>query len=225
MLKIFVGKTTAAGGASQKAMGNKPKDAQELQWESMSMDELLSLALTQTMFGLPVDGRGQGGKETYVLTGAINSDRQEEFLDIAEALAESPNTFIFEEEKLLKGPTTALEKAGAEIVVEKRPAAAAARGFDPFGLTFAFAARDRKKLWLGLMQAFKAGEKAEAVAGLLNWKVRQELERVGSSKTGVAGQKREELINLSRQLVYMYHDSHRGMGDLELLLERFALRL
>ena len=139
-------------------------------------------------------------------------------MDIAKELAGSPNTFIFEEEKLLKGPTTALEKAGAEIVIEKRPAAAAARGFDPFGLTFAFAARDRKKLCLGLMQAFKAGEKAEAVAGLLNWKVRQELERA-------TGAKREQLINLSRQLVYMYHDSHRGAGDLELLLERFALRL
>ncbi len=197
MLKIFVGKS------------KKPKDAQELKWESLGAEELLSLASSQTMFG---------GKETYVLAGAINSDRQEEFLDIAKELAESPNTFIFEEEKLLKGPTTALEKAGAEIVIEKRPAAAAARGFDPFGLTFAFAARDRKKLWLGLMQAFKAGEKAEAVAGLLNWKVRQELERA-------TGAKREQLINLSRQLVYMYHDSHRGAGDLELLLERFALRL
>ena len=201
MLKIFVGKS------------KKPKDAQEVKWESLGAEELLSLAASQTMFG---------GKETYVLTGALNSERQEEFLAIAKELAESPNTFIFEEEKLLKGPTTVLEKAGAEIVYPpaggKRPAAVAARGFDPFGLTFAFAARDRKKLWLGLMQAFKAGEKAEAVAGLLNWKVRQELERA-------QGSKREELIKLSRQLVYMYHDSHRGAGDLELLLERFALRL
>jgi len=204
MLKIFVGKS------------KKPKDAQEVRWESLGAAELLSLAASQTMFG---------GKETYVLAGAINSDRQEEFLDIVKELAESPNTFIFEEEKLLKGPTTVLEKAGAEIVLEKRPAAAAARGFDPFGLTFAFAARDRKKLWLGLMQAFKAGEKAEAVAGLLNWKVRQELERLPANSAGATGAKREELINLSRQLVYMYHDSHRGAGDLELLLERFALRL
>jgi DNA polymerase III delta subunit len=196
MLKIYIGKS------------KKPKDAQELKWESLSVDELLGMASTQTMFG---------GKETYVLVGAINSERQEEFLDLAEALAESPNTFIFEEEKLLKGPTTILEKAGAEIVVEKK-SAAAARGFDPFGLTNSFAARDRKKLWLGLMQAFKSGEKAEAVAGLLNWKVRQELERA-------TGQKREQLIKLSRELVYMYHDSHRGAGDLELLLERFALRL
>jgi hypothetical protein len=196
MLKVNVGKT------------KKVKNAQELKWDTMPIDELLGIASTQAMFG---------GPQTYLLVGAINSDRQEEFLDIAKELAHSPHTFVFEEEKLLKGPTVALEQAGAEIEI-KKSLVAAARGFDPFGLTFAFAARDRKKLWLGLMQAFRAGEKAEAVAGLLNWKVRQELERA-------TGQKREELINLSRQLVYMYHDSHRGMGDLELLLERFALRL
>ncbi len=204
MLQIIVGKAKRTPGA------------QELRWEALPVEELASLAVSQTMFG---------GTETYLLVGALNSERQEEFLSIAKELAVSPNLFIFEEEKLLKAPTTALEKAGAEIVVEKRPTASSAQslpagrqGFDPFGLTFAFAARDRKKLWLGLTQAFQSGEKAEAVAGLLTWKVRQELEKA-------TGQKKEQLITLSRQLVYMYHDSHRGAGDLELLLERFALRL
>ena len=198
MLQIIVGKA------------KRTPEAQELRWEALPIEELASLAVSQTMFG---------GTETYLLIGALNSDRQDEFLAFAKELAESPNLFIFEEEKLLKGPTTALEKAGAQIVIEKKVVSSTKeRGFDPFGLTFAFATRDKKKLWLGLMQAFKAGEKAEAVAGLLTWKVRQELEKA-------TGQKREQLINLSRQLVYMYHDSHRGAGDLELLLERFALRL
>jgi len=180
----------------------KAKGAELLKWDSMPVEELISLASTEAMFG---------GAQTYVLQGAINSERQDEFLDIADALAESPNTFVFEEEKLLKGPTTALEKAGAEIVIEKRPPSggqAQQRGFDPFGLTFALAAKDRKKLWLGLVQASKAGEKAEAVAGLLVWKARQ-----------------MQNAALSRELTFMYHDSHRGAGDLELLLERFALRL
>jgi DNA polymerase III delta subunit len=201
MLQIIVGKALRTVGQ------------QEIHWEALPIEELASLAVSQNMFG---------GTETYLLVGAINSERQEDFLAIAKDLAASPNLFIFEEEKLLKAPTVVLEKAGAEIVVEKRPSTSSAQaqrgGFDPFGLTFAFAARDRKKLWLGLMQAFKAGEKAEAVAGLLTWKVRQELERA-------TGKKREDLVRLSRQLVYMYHDSHRGAGDLELLLERFALRL
>jgi len=195
MLKVVVGK-------------NKIKDAQEIKWESMPSDELLGLASTQSMFG---------GEQIFLLVGALNSERQEEFLDIAEVLAESPHTFIFEEEKLLKAPTTALEKAGAKIEVIKK-AAAKERGFDPYGLTFALAARDKKKLWLGLTASLEAGEKPEAIAGLLHWKVKQELERA-------SGAKREALINLSRQLVWMYHDSHRGAGELSLLLERFALTL
>ncbi len=68
--------------------------------------------------------------------------------------------------------------------------------------------RDKKKLWLGLMASFAAGEKAEAVGGLLAWKARQMKD-----------------AQLSRQLTFLYHDSHRGAGDLELLLERFALKL
>lgn len=195
MLKVVVGK-------------NKIKEAEEIKWSDMGSEEFLALASTQSMFG---------GAQTFLLVGAINSERQDEFLDMAEALVESPHTFIFEEEKLLKAPTTALEKAGAKIEVTKK-AAAKERGFDPHGLTFALAARDKKKLWLGLTASLAAGEKPEAIAGLLHWKVKQELERA-------TGAKREALINLSRQIVFMYHDSHRGAGSLELLLERFALRL
>ena len=72
----------------------------------------------------------------------------------------------------------------------------------------ALGAKDRKKLWLGLMQSFRAGEKAEAEAGLMAWKARQMRD-----------------AKLSRELVVLYHDSHRGAGDLELLLERFVLSL
>ena len=195
MLKVIVGK-------------NKIKNAEPIKWESLPMDELLALASTQSMFG---------GAQIFLLVGALNSERQEEFLDIAEALVESPHTFIFEEEKLLKAPTEALQKVGATIEVEKK-AASKERGFDPFGLTFALASRDKKKLWLGLTQALEGGEKPEAIAGLLHWKVRAELEKS-------TGKKREELIPLSRKIVFMYHDSHRGAGSLDLLLERFALTL
>ena len=183
MLKVFVGK-----GAQ----------GEELKWQHMSVEEFASLASTAALFG---------GARTFVLENAINSERQDEFLDLAEVFADSPHTFVFVEEKLLKAPTTALEKAGAKIEIVKK-AASKERGFDPFGLTYALGSRDKKKLWLALMQSFRAGEKPEAVAGLLAWKARQ----MGDAK-------------LSRTLTFMYHDSHRGLGELELLLERFALTL
>lgn len=184
-----------------KVFVSKGAQGEELKWGHMSGEELATLASTEAFFG---------GARTFVLEGAINSDRQEEFLELAEVFVESPHTFVFVEEKLLKAPTVTLEKAGAKIEVAAKPASAAGRerGFDPFGLTVALAARDKKKLWLALTQALRAGEKAEAVAGLLAWKARQ----MGDAQ-------------LSRTLTFMYHDSHRGAGDLELLLERFTLKL
>lgn len=174
----------------------RPKGAEELKWEQLSADELAMLASTPTLFG---------GTRVFVLSGAF-AGKGEEFLDLAKGLASSPHTFIFEEEKLLKAPSTALEKAGATIEIIKT--LKSDRGFDPFGLTYALGARDRKRLWLALTQALHAGEKAEAIAGLLAWKARS----IGN-------------VTLSRELTFLYHDSHRGAGELELLLERFALRI
>jgi hypothetical protein len=175
----------------------RPKGAQELKWEQVSPDELASLASTQALFG---------GKSVFVFSGALLSARGEEFLSLAKTFAESEHEFIFEEEKLLKHETDIVAKAGGKV--EKVETVKKDRGFDPFGLTFALGSKDKKKLWLGLMNAFEEGEKAEAVAGLLAWKARQMKD-----------------IKISRELVSIYHDSHRGVGDLELLLERFALTL
>jgi hypothetical protein len=190
MLQVIVGRAKILG-------------AEELQWEAFSMEELVALSATQSLLG---------DAKKYLLRGALNSEREAEFLDAARALASSPHLFVFEEEKLLKAPTTKLEKAGATIEVkkEKSGATTSARpsGFDPFGLTAALAARDRKKLWLGITHALNAGEKPEALCGILAWKARQ-----------------MKSVKLSRELTALYHDSHRGAGDLELLLERFALTL
>ncbi len=178
--------------------GGKAPQGEELKWMNMAVDEIAALASTTALFG---------GVRTFILEGAINSERQDEFLDLAEVFVESEHTFVFKEEKLLKRPTDILTKAGANIDIQKE-APKKERGFDPFGVTFALGTRDKKKLWLGITEALRAGEKAEAVAGLLAWKARQMQD-----------------VKLSRELTFLYHDSHRGAGDLELLLERFALKL
>ena len=175
----------------------KVSGVEELKWENLSIEEITILASTKALFG---------GARTFLLSGAVAGERGEEFLDLAKELVASMHTFIFEEEKLLKAPTEKLTKAGAKIEIKKEEKKE--WRFDQFGVTSALAAHDKKKLWLGLTQALRAGEKPEALAGLLAWKARQ----MGDSK-------------LSRELTFMYHDSHRGLGDLELLLERFALKL
>ncbi|MES2203146.1 MAG: hypothetical protein V4474_02390 [Patescibacteria group bacterium] len=180
-----------------KVLIGKKGSGEDIKWADLDMEELGTLASTPDMFG---------GKRTFVLEGALNGERGEEFLEIADALQESPHTFIFEEEKLLKAERTVMEKVGAKI--EESKAVKKEWAFDQHGIASALGNKDRKKLWLGLMAAFAAGEKGEAVAGLLAWKARQMKD-----------------ANLSRVLVKLYHDSHRGAGELELLLERFALKL
>lgn len=174
-----------------------PKGVEEIKWESLSSEELASLASTSALFG---------GTQTFVLSGALNGARGDEFLKFAKELVESAHTFIFEEEKLLKRETDIVVKAGAKI--EKIETVKKDRGFDPHGLTFALGNRDKKKLWLGITEALREGEKPEAIAGLLAWKARQMKD-----------------AKLSRELLVLYHDAHRGLGSLELLLERFALKL
>ncbi|MBI2004642.1 hypothetical protein HYS79_00595 [Patescibacteria group bacterium] len=176
----------------------RPKGSEEIKWEVISLEEVVALATTQALFG---------GARIFVLVGALAGARREEFIDMAKELAGSPHTFIFEEEKLLKKETDALAKAGATIEKIEKPKKEEFT-FDRFGLAAALGARDKKKLWLGLTAALRAGEKPEALAGLLAWKARAMKDAA-----------------LSRQIVWMYHDSHRGLGDLELLLERFALTL
>lgn len=185
MMRVVVGKK------------KRPVGAEEIKWETIASDELASLASTDALFG---------GTSVFVVSGALNSERNDEFLSLAKEFVLSAHTFIFEEEKLLKRETDIVTKAGAKI--EKIETVKKDRGFDPYGLTFALGNKDKKKLWLGLMQAWKDGEKPEAVAGLLAWKARAMKD-----------------ANLSRELLIIYHDSHRGVGPLELLLERFALKL
>ena len=178
-------------------VGKRAKKADELKWEEMTSEEVLTLASTPALFG---------GARTFVLSGVFYGERGEEFLGLAKALGESPHAVVFEEEKLFKSERDALARAGAKIE-EAKPEKKEYK-FDPFNLSAALAARDKKGLWLGLYQALRAGGKPEAVAGLLAWKARS----IGDKK-------------LSRELTFLYHDSHRGAGDLELLLERFALKL
>lgn len=171
--------------------------------------ELAARAGTHALFG---------GAQAFWLQGVFaDAERGEAFSDHAETLADSPHVFILEEEKLLAAPKAALKKAGAEII-ELKPAEKK-EPFNVFALANALGKKDRKSLWLGLMRAAEEDVAPENVAGILAWKAR----------TMLAGAKdesdRKELAKLSRELVMMYHDAHRGAGDLALLLERFALTL
>ena len=203
MLIVIVGKAGERGVARRK----RGKGFEELPADTITAEEIATLAGTPTL---------TGEKQAFLLVGALAGERGEELLDIAEGLAESVHTFVFEEEKILKASLTKLEKSGAVIDVLKT--AKTEEAFNVFALAGAMSARNRKKLWLLLIEAFRKGIAPENIVGVLAWKAR-------SACAAARGPERERLERLSRELVVMYHESHRGGGDLGLLLERFALTL
>ncbi len=200
------------GGATHK---NPPKLLQELSWEQLSIEEILSVATTASLLG---------DAQAYKLTGALGGDRGEEFLESATAFVQSPHTFVFVEEKLLKKPNDLLAKAGAEVGVAKKEVKEEKEPFSVFALTYAFAAKDKKKLWLLFSEALRQGVVPEAIAGILHWKVR-DLHSKRQFKGGGGAYTEKELRTHSRTLVVLYHDAHRGAGELGLLMERFILLL
>ena len=112
------------------------------------------------------------------------------------------------------------------------------QSFNVFTLTDALQARDRKRLWLVYGEAIRSGIEPENVSGTLHFSVKQMLnvatastaEATGLTPFQYAKAKRgaclftvAELVALSRTLVQVYHDAHRGRCDLALALERWVL--
>ncbi len=211
MMRVLVGMPAPRGEGA----------VEELAWEQLTPEEVATLASTPSLLG---------DTQTFLLVGALAGELGDAYLKMAPGLVASPHTIIFEEEKLLKRPTEVLTKAGASIEVAPKataaPAAVAGGGAaraappDVFALANAFGMRDKKKCWLLLTEQLQADVAPEAIAGMLAWKVRDLLAKGGSQKYS-----RAELVQTSRALVALYHDSHRGAGDLSLLLERFVLGL
>lgn len=119
-----------------------------------------------------------------------------EFTHDIERIKESPNIFIFKEEKIDK--KIKADKIQEFNKVEKKD------DYNIFGI--ANAVGDKKKLWLAYLDAKKRGIADEQIHGILFWK----LKTTGSPHLG--------------SLVDVYHEARRG-GDMSLLLERWILTI
>jgi len=159
-------------------------------------------------------------------------------LGYAGELAESPNIFILLEGKLLAAPSKKLKAATKEFHEVK--GGAAPERFNVFALADALSRRDKKSLWVLLVQARHAGLAAEEIAGTLFWqlKVMRLAERAKSAEEAdlkpfvYSKAKRAltqfapgELDRRSRTLISLYHDARLGLCDMELALERGVLEV
>jgi DNA polymerase III delta subunit len=150
-------------------------------------------------------------------------------------LAASATVFLLIETAPPADYRRALQKHATDLTELK---AEAKEKTDPFALGNAFAARDKKTLWIVLSRELAAGTPAEQLAGLL-WYQLKSLRLAALTKTAEeAGMKDfpykkakaaltkyslPEVERLSASLLSVYHEGHSEKGDMAVGLERWVL--
>jgi hypothetical protein len=157
-------------------------------------------------------------KEAIVFSGILeNKDALDFILSKLDKMNESPKIFIFLEQKLLKEVIEKFKKAGAEIE-EFKVAISKADKANPFTITYPIGSRDKKNIWISFQKVIQNEAEPEALAGIFFWKIKSMILEKDTRKYS-----ERELIELSSKIISIYHEGHRGVGDIETGLERLIL--
>lgn len=179
-----------------------------------------------------------GGEELYVIdTPSSKADFEEEVLESLDALKESSNSFVLIEGALLAAGKKKYEKF-AESTEEFKGEKAAR--FDVFSLAELLSRKDKRNLWVKLVDARAAGIPTEEIIGILWWQLKAlRLAAVtisaseagmkdfpyNKSKRALSNFRDGELEALSHSLLTLRHDGHLGKCDIDLALEKWVLTL
>lgn len=232
MLYIYIGTDTAkvreAAHAKLESETTAGKSVERVSAEEYVPGLLRDLIEAQSLFG--------EGKVVLLDSPSEEETFWEDVVALAPAMAESPHTFI-----CLDGGLKAAEKRTlakhAEILEEF--SAEKTERFNVFSLTDALVKRDKKQLWTKYTEAVQAGVSPEEIIGTLFWQIKT-LRLVARSKNATdAGVKpfvyakahsalerftENELDELSRELLIIYHDGHAGRADISAALEAWTLK-
>lgn len=188
------------------------------------------------------EGQGLFVQKCVVVLDGLLEDKEikEIFLGKLKEMAESNNVFVVNERVLGKGDLSALvkkaEKVQEFLLEEKsmRPA------FNIFSLSDAVGGREKRRAWALFLRAVENGSNPEDIHGAIFWQIKSMLlvkdakqstpESTGlkpfvftKAKAFAGNYSKEELRGLSSRLVALYHDSHRGIGDFSVGLEKLIL--
>ncbi|HTK33521.1 MAG TPA: hypothetical protein VL335_03180 [Candidatus Paceibacterota bacterium] len=155
-------------------------------------------------------------------------EAKESLPDLIQIMNESTNIFILLEAKLNADLKKAVEKHAEKVVEtgEQSKEAKSEKGkkgkedLNIFSLADAVASRNALKSWSIYRQAVDSGLEAESIIGVLFWKIKSMIVAKSTSNYST-----NELNNLATDLITIYHDSHRGLVDAELGMERMMLGL
>jgi DNA polymerase III delta subunit len=159
-------------------------------------------------------------------------------LERIEAMGTSEHVVILSERTLDAEAVRKITPHARDISEHKKQAKKPTE--NPFAMAEALAQKDTRKLWLACVTQLRGGAESEMLVGTLHWQVRMLLFAKKGISAGDAGvspyalQKAErcagnfsleELQEISRSLVELYHNAHRGMFPMKTGLERWCLRV
>ncbi len=187
---------------------------------------------------------GQGlfeQKCVVVLDGLFeNKEVKEVLVKKLKILSESDNVFIVNERTLGKGDLTLVQKSAEKIQEFTSKEKAVKPAFNIFSLADAVGGREKKRAWTLYIKAIENGSEPEEIHGTIFWTVKnmglvKGAKQPTAESTGLKpfvltkakvfsdNYSKEELNKFSSRLISLYHDSHRGIGDFSVGLEKLIL--
>ncbi len=253
MIYLFYGtdKIRARAVAHQAVSAAQKKHAAaeffKLAAENFTENKLDELTASQGLF--------YSGSVVFADSLFDTEDAGEVLIKKMKEISESPNFFVFLEERLNKKELEKFEKYAQRIeefkkaerkLSKKEELAKKGEKIDFFEFTDALGARDKKELWTLYQDALFEGVPSEEVHGIFFWQIRSMLCAMKSKDAAEAGlnpfvygkaknyarnygktteEAQEKLRQMSANLCDMYHEAHRGDIDFAVGLEMFILGL
>ena len=146
-----------------------------------------------------------------------NKDNLDFILEKLDIIKDSQNDFVFLDGKLPKIVLDNFKKVRAELNIFEIPKEKKEK-YDNFLLAYAFADRDKLKLWIHFRKAMDLGVGMEELIGVLFWKTKDMLLKKNFSKFSET-----ELVNFGNKLSYLLPEARKEGKDAESVFEQFLL--
>lgn len=189
-----------------------------------------------------VESQGLFEQKYIVFLNKIFQDKKvkEIILGKLKEIAKSQNIFLFLENKVDKKTITKIEKIAEKVLEFKKETDISKnkKEFKIFDLADAFGRRDKKNLWVLYQKSKIQDISSEEVHGILIWQLKVIYISKNSDSVKNSGLNpfvfgkasrfaknftNEELRNMSSELISLYHNSRRGISELDFALEYFLL--
>ncbi len=176
----------------------------------------------------------------YINRVGNNEEKVENILEKLPLMKESTNIFIISEGKINAESKKKFDKYGDKVIVYDEVEKVAKKEFNIFSLADAIGNRDHMKSWMIYRQALENNLEPESILGTIFWQLKSMAVAVDAksaveaglnpfvyakAKKGAGLFEQAELNDLLERAIVLYHDSHRGLTDLELGIERLVLSI